>query len=595
MPQASESSANLPNNLIYRRVTKAAMGHKGEWVIEKIPILHCVPMRPFRVSPACATALPLLAVILLSQCGAPDVPQCMHVPLVSRVPAATLTTHAREAWGILAKSSHQDEWPAAQATYNASVAKLFDQLRCGPGTWDNRAAALGTRIARPNARQVDVEKLDALFPAASVSTSSLGNRHSTTGVGVPLVGWKKTTPVGTPRPAFELPTGLPYLATATLDFDEATPVWHFDRRWLYDHTRVGTLRHPLAADWSAPNAFYWHMSNLDDLKILNIFLPERFHEETGLYFLQPYDPAKIPVVMVHGLASSPDAFKTIINDLLPDPWFRQHYQIWLYNYPTGNPWLLSSMRFRQQLRQASAYARSKGGDLSLKRMVIIGHSMGGLIARSSVTPPGNAFYDAYFKVPIAQLKLPEESRRVIREETLYQPLPEPKRVVFLAVPHRGSPAATLRISVLISKLIKLPKQLSVELLDATVQTLGKVLDGSAQQPQLPTSINSLVPIDKSILALAQLPLPPSISFHSDNGDSGKGDTPASSDGVVPYGSSHVVPVASETIVPSNHRVTHCPATSQELKRILKLHVEDAEICVELKRKMGTTECTEFTE
>ena len=322
------------------------------------------------------------------------------------------------------------------------------------------------------------------------------------------------------------------------------------------------------------SAFYWHMSNLDELKILNIFLPGRFSEETGLYFLQPYDPAKIPVVLVHGLASSPDVFKTTINELLPEPWFRQHYQIWLYNYPTGNPWLLSSMRFRQQLRQACAYARTKGDERCLKRMVLIGHSMGGLLARSSVTPPGNAFYEAYFKTPIEQLKLTEESRRVIREETLYQALPEPRRVVFLAVPHRGSPFATLRISVLISKLIKLPKQLSVELLDSTVQTLGKVLDGSAQQAPLPTSIDSLSPTDKSILALDKLPLPPTVAFHSVIGDRGKGDTPASSDGVVPYGSSHVVPVVSEKIVPSNHRVTHCPATTEELKRILRLHVEE---------------------
>ena len=127
---------------------------------------------------------------------------------------------------------------------------------------------------------------------------------------------------------------------------------------------------------------------------------------------------------------------------------------------------------------------------------------------------------------------------------------------------------------LISKLIKLPKQLSVELLDTTVQTLGKVLDGSSQQPQVTTSINTLSPTDKSILALDKLPLPPAISFHSVIGDRGKGDTPASSDGIVPYWSSHVVPVASETMVPSNHQITRCPATSEELKRILLLHVGD---------------------
>ena len=534
-----------------------------------------LPTRPFPMKPASSIALPLLAAALLCQCGAPQVPRCASVPAASRVPAGTLTASAHSAWRVLAQSSRRHEWPAAQAAYNASVAKLFDQLRCGPGTWDSRAAALGTRIARPDASHVDLAELDALFPAASVNARNLGTRRTTDGLGLPLVGWKKTTPVGVPRPAFCPPTGLPYLLTADLDCDgSGAPVWHFYKRWMVDTATVGGRSQPLAADWSAPNAFYWQMCNLDSQKILNILLPERYTAETGLYFLQPYDPAKIPLVLVHGLVSSPDAFKTTINELAPEPWFRQHYQIWLYNYPTGSPWLYSSMRFRQQMRQACAYARSMGGDQNLKRMVVVGHSMGGLLVRSSVTKPGSVFYDAYFHAPIDQLRISEQSRGVIRESALYQPLPEPRRVVFMAVPHRGSPAATMTISVLLSKLISLPKQISAEFLDVTVQTLGKVLGNDAPPTPLPTSINTLAPTDKSILALGKLPLPSVIAFHSIIGDRGKGDTPNSSDGVVPYWSSHIIPVKSEQIVPSNHSVPRCPEASDELKRILKLHLQD---------------------
>ena len=526
------------------------------------------------MKPVFPTALPLLAVALLCHCGAPQVPRCTSVPVASRVPASTLAASAHDSWRVLADPAHRHDWPATQATYNASVAKLFDQLRCGAGTWDTRASALGTRIARPDARHVDLAELDALFPAAAVSTRSLGTRRTTEGIGLPLVGWKHTTPVGVPRPPFYPPTGLPYLITATLDCDGASPpVWHFFKRWLVDDTTAGGRRQPLAADWSAPNAFYWQMCNLDSQKILNILLPERYTEETALYFLQPYDPAKIPLVLIHGLVSSPDAFKTTINDLAPEPWFRQHYQIWLYNYPTSGPWLYSSMRFRQQMRQACAYARTKGGDQNLKRMVVVGHSMGGLIARSSVTKPASAFYDAYFHAPIDQLKISEKSRNVIRESALYQPLAEPQRVVFMAVPHRGSPAATMTISVLLSKLISLPERISVEFLDAAVQTVGKVLGGDTQPTPLPTSINTLAPTDKSILALGKLPLPSAIAFHSIIGDRGKGDTPNSSDGVVPYWSSHIIPVKSEKIVPSNHSVPRCPEASDELKRILQQHLK----------------------
>ena len=148
---------------------------------------------------------------------------------------------------------------------------------------------------------------------------------------------RRPRPVGAPRKPYLLPTGLPYNVTATLSFSgNDAPAWRFSKRWLQDDIKIGNTSHTLAADWTAPNAFYWKMCDLDDLKIQNVILPGRFSEETGLYFLQPYDPDKIPLVFVHGLVSSPDAFKNMINDLAPHPWFRENYQVWLFNYPTGN-------------------------------------------------------------------------------------------------------------------------------------------------------------------------------------------------------------------------------------------------------------------
>ena len=163
--------------------------------------------------------------------------------------------------------------------------------------------------------------------------------------------------------------------------------------------------------------------------------------------------------------------------------------------------------------------------------------------------------------------------RLIREGTLYKPLREPKRVVFLAVPHRGSPMANLFFSNWISKLISLPKTLTVDLLDATLVAVGDIAQGQDTNNHLPTSIDSLSQNAPATVALSNLPLPKNITFHSVIGDRGKGDTPNSSDGVVPYWSSHVTPVASELIVPSNHSVPDNPQASEELKRILKLHLK----------------------
>jgi pimeloyl-ACP methyl ester carboxylesterase len=519
----------------------------------------------------------LVSALFLCHCGAPQPPRCVRVPAASAVPAPTLLAEARSAWRVLANSSRQDSWPAARAQYNGAITKLFDQLRCGPGDWQDRAAALGTRIAPASASAFDPGRFDALFPAVDVTTKHLGQRHLTAGAGLPLVGWANTTPVGVPRQPHALPTGIPHVTTATLDFSaRGQPAWTFHKRWLQNEIRIGGMAQPLAADWTASNAFYWRMSDLDDLALRNVLLPSRLADETGLYFLHPYDPEKIPVVMVHGLASSPGAFKETINELCPEPWFRENYQIWLFCYPTGNPWTYSAANFRKALAEACAEARTQGPARKLEQMVVIGHSMGGLITRGSLTDPGPALFQAKFGSPPNGISGSDEHRRLVSAMFLYQPLPEPKRAVFLATPHRGSPLADLRISVWVSRLIRLPKTLTIDLLDEALQTVTDLAEGGPDNLSAHpgTSIGTLSPLNPLTQALGEQPLP-AIPCHSVIGDRGRADSPDSSDGVVPYWSSHLGGVVSEKIVPAGHSVQQHPDTNAEIKRILLLHLRES--------------------
>lgn len=514
------------------------------------------------------------ALVLLCQCGVPQPPRCRIVPAESRGPAAQLLARAENDWIILSRTSEKARWPQARADYNRTVAALFDQLRCGKGNWSERAAALGTTMPTENPGDVNLEKLDAVFPASAVTTHVVHPRHVREGVGVPLVGWVETSPVGIAREKYLLPNGYPYNLTASIEFGGGgQPVWRFSKSWNQEDLEIGNARHTLACDWTAPNEFFWQMCQLDDLRFMNVFLPDRFTEETGLYFVQPYDPDRIPLVLVHGLVSSPDAFKEVINDLIPEPWFRENYQIWLYSYPTGNPWSFSARKFRIAMNEACGYARSKGPDDKLNRMVVAAHSMGGLVTRASVTEPGQTFYDEWFNKPIDELRVDAHTRELLEEALLYEPLDEPERVVFMAVPHRGSPLATFRPAMWLSKLIRLPKSLTVEFFDETLVQLKGAIKGESDLENPPTSINTLSPSNRDTVALNKLPLPRHIRFHSIIGDRGKGDTPDSSDGVVPYWSSHVEPVESELIVPSDHSVPNSPEAAEELKRILKLHLE----------------------
>lgn len=512
----------------------------------------------------------LLALVLLTHCGAPTPPQCTSIPRASRQPAPQLIAEARAAWRILESRSRRSEWADAQTRYNLAVGRLFDQLRCPARPWSDAAAALGTCLAPSQPDDVRLDAVQVMFPASQVNTNSLGQRKVTPGLGLPIVGWcDQSAEGGAKRAMFAPPTGQPFSITALLRFDRGNvPSWQFTAPLQKSETTLGGRSVKLAADWSAGHAFYWSMCLLDDLTVQNVLLPERFQEEIGLYFGQPYDPDRIPVVFVHGVNSSPGTFKQMVNELAGQEWFRKKYQVWYFNYPTGNPWIVTSAAFRAYMSEAKTYAKAHGDRGNIDKTIIVAHSMGGLVTRSSVCDPKQCFYKAYFKVPFEQLKLDARGRQIIQNGLLYKPVDYPSRVILLAVPHRGSPMAERYIFSWLSNLIKLPKRLTVDLVDITLRNTGTIL---LQNPnRLPTAIDTLTPNDPSIRALQELRFPKRIRVHSIIGELGHGSLAKSSDGVVPYWSAHLEGVESEKVVPSSHMITDNPEAIREVERILRL-------------------------
>jgi len=515
-------------------------------------------------------------VLLLCQCGTPSAPVCRSLPRASRGDVNQQVQEARLSWTSIAAAESSAERQQAVLSYNAAVTKLVDRLRCGPGSYHDKAAAMGTAIDETHSigAGLSLKDLDAMIPAAAVSTDGIGTRHVVEGMGVPVVGWKKTAEEGAQRWEFEPPTGVPLNLTAVLRFPAGKPPqWAF---WYPGKARpveVGSNKVPLAADWTAPSAFYWHMSDLDDLDLAKVFLPSRFTEETRLYVTSPYDPKRIPLILVHGLKSSPGAYKKLYNELNREPWFRDNYQVWFYSYPTGNNWTFSAARFRQEMARADAFVRKQGPTGQWERMVVVGHSMGGVISHASLKKPGDQLYRAFQERPIEQITRNKETREAIRQLTMYEPMAQPDRVVFLAAPHRGSPMADRFFSEWMTNLIRLPKKLTVDLVDLTLNDFGSLLTtGESSSKGWFTSVGSLSPSYPAYKALDRVPFREGLKIHSVIGDRGKGDTPESSDGIVPYWSSHLGAVESEVIVPAGHSVQNSPECATEVKRILKLHL-----------------------
>jgi pimeloyl-ACP methyl ester carboxylesterase len=323
---------------------------------------------------------------------------------------------------------------------------------------------------------------------------------------------------------------------------------------------------PSHADFTAPIALGLSREHPEKIGFAAMLDPEKFAHTARLIQVQPYDPNKIPVVFVHGLQDTPAAWVPMVNALWSDPVVRRNYQMCVFSYPSGYPVQYSALLLRRELK---AFDRTFPHHRSI---ILVGHSMGGIISRLMITDSGGDRLWRYFfgKAP-AQTKLSPESNALVEEGLIFKPRRDVARIIFISTPHRGSVLAQNWIGRIGSSLIR--KSMRVmnggpEILQASVvQEDPTVL----KLNRLPNSIDTLSPNDPFVKEMNTLPMAKRIPYHSIIGDRGRGNTPNSSDGVVPYWSSHLDGAESEKIVPSGHGAEHTPQGIAEVLRILHEH------------------------
>lgn len=299
---------------------------------------------------------------------------------------------------------------------------------------------------------------------------------------------------------------------------------------------------------------------------------EGFNDKKGLYMLQPYQKGKIPVVFIHGLLSTPSTWIRMINGVMGDPELRAKYQPWFFFYPTGNPILLSASVLRESLLKVRKAFDPKKEDKAFDEMVLVGHSMGGVISRLQCQESEDRFWSLLSKKPLESYDFSEDQKALIQRVFWFKPVPHISRAIFLAAPHRGSNLAKGIFGAIGNWLTKVPIT-TVK----SVQALGAVFQKESD-PRLfqdyPTGIASLSPDNPFNEVGASLKFAKRIRYHTIVGNVESANQANGSDGIVAYTSSLLKGARSELIVKSGHSVHSHPTAILEVRRILKLHLKE---------------------
>jgi len=437
-------------------------------------------------------------------------------------------------------------------------------------------------------RPEDLEKLE--FVSDFELGDGLTNRHHTYGLGVPLVAVRRRHDGESPAEKY-YPPGLSFPVTAFLRVEHQTPdegagsVHHcvlelFDPMYA-SNIEVCNRLVPLETDLTTPLAYFLDDPAFreKDISTFGLFYPGKVQGIKGLYMVEPYDPNRIPVVMVHGLWSSPTTWMEMFNDLRSFPEIRSRYQFWFFLYPTGQPFWTSAAQLRDTLVEVRTVLDPAGQNPPLSELVLVGHSMGGLVSRLQTIESGDAFWQIVSEQPLEELRATPAEQNKLAKCFYFHPNPAVKRVVTIGTPHQGSTFSNDYTQYLGRTLIYLPEMM-VDLSNKLVrENPGAFRDTDLLT--MTTSIDSLSPQCPIFPVMQAAPKAEWTRYHNIVGvvpsRTWLGSVSEVGDGVVGLSSARLAGAASEIEVPSDHLVIHQhPLAILEVRRILLEHAASAE-------------------
>ena len=415
------------------------------------------------------------------------------------------------------------------------------------------------------------------FPLSEITVEGFPTYYRWAGIGAPLAAKAVPTDRDIVAPRIRVPVTAVVrpralaegLRTGGVDADLEVYPGYGDRT-----IEIGSREVPLEAEPTAATGL-----GLAETAVWKRELTGLLHgsgvisERSRLVSTRPYQRDLIPVVLVHGTGSSAIRWAQLYNDLDNDPRIHAHFQFWFFSYETGNPIIYSSMLLRRSLEDAVARLDPEGADPALRRMIVMGHSQGGLLTKMTVVESGDAFWNNVTTTPFKDIKLSDETRALVERTVFVHPLPFVRRVAFVATPHRGSYVAGSWLAHQGARLFTAPLQLTRVMAEA-VTLNGKAL-AVERLRGAPTAVDNMTPGNSFVKTLAALPIAPDVAVNSIIAVDAEGPPEGKSDGVVEYDSAHIEPVESEFIVRSPHSCQANPHTIEEVRRLLLKHLAEA--------------------
>ncbi len=497
----------------------------------------------------------------------------------------------------LSRNAYDPQFRSISDIYNHSleevIRSLIKQKKLNVGeVVELKALDRQIRFSIESPGKWQEEDTDRFEISGDFETEGVNNFYHTYGLGVPLIAVRKKEPSKSDNEKY-YPPGLTMAFTAFLQIDDSAPVDGTEETPHDTNAKLSLLNPleqiyaqvnerwiPLESDITTPMAYF-----LDDpLLNTNVFATfallnaDFARQYQGIYMLEPYDPKKIPVVMIHGLWSSPVTWLQMFNDLRADPEIHQHYQFWFCLYPSGQPFWESARQVRDDLdRVRNDLWKTGESEQGIDEMVLVGHSMGGLISRLLTMESGDEFWNIISDKSFSELKGDEEVLQRLRDTYFFQPVRSVTRVITIGTPHHGSTFANETTRWLSQKVITLPQTVKNDYMKLAKNNKDNFKN--TKPLTINTSIDSLSPDSPFVRAMLETAPSESVKYHNIIGNVQANSlysrlfSEKQTDGVVSVESAMIPGTASNIEVNAEHSMVHQhPRTILDVKRILFDHL-----------------------